>query len=140
MRAEAFIDTNILVYAISSDRADASKALAALQLLENVDYGLSAQVMSEFYVTVTQKIARPLTHYKATEFLQKLRRFPVVDFDAALVFEAIELEQQYRISYWDAAIVAAAQRLQASTIYSEDLNDGQLYGSSRITNPFGTRQ
>ena len=140
MRAEAFIDTNVLVYAIAADRADAAKASAALRLLEDVDYGLSTQVMSEFYVTATQKIARPLTHEKATDFLHKLRRFPVVDFDAALVFEAIDLEHQYRISYWDAAIVAAAQRLQASTIYSEDLNHGQRYGSSQVTNPFRTRQ
>jgi predicted nucleic acid-binding protein len=138
MHAEAFIDTNVLVYAISSDRAGAAKASAALDLIENVDFGLSTQVMSEFYVTATQKIARPLSYQKAIDFLQKLRRLPIVDFDTTLVFEAIELEHRYKISYWDAAIVAAAQRLQAATIYSEDLNHGQLYGNSRVTNPFRT--
>jgi predicted nucleic acid-binding protein len=140
MHAEAFIDTNVLIYAISSDRTESAKASAALQLLENLDYGLSTQVLSEFYVTATQKIARPLSCQTAIEFLQKLRRFPIVDFDAALVFEAIALEQEYQISYWDAAIVAAAHRMQATTIYSEDLNDGQLYGNSRVTNPFRPRK
>src|SRR5258706_13413038 len=140
MRAEAFIDTNILVYAISSDRAESAKASVALQLLESADYGISVQVMSEFYVTATRKIARPLSHTKAFDLLHKLRRLPVVDFDAALGFEATALEQEHRISYWDAAIIAAAHRLQAATIYSEDLNDGQLYGESRVTNPFRARK
>jgi predicted nucleic acid-binding protein len=140
MHAEAFIDTNVLIYAISSDRTDAAKASAALQLLESTDYGLSTQVMSEFYVTATKKIARPLTCDQAIDFLQKLRGFPVVDFDATLVFDAIRLEHEFQISYWDAAIVAAAHRIQATTIYSEDFNDGQLYGSSRVTNPFRTRK
>jgi predicted nucleic acid-binding protein len=140
MRAEAFIDTNVLIYAISSDRAESVKASAALQLLASIDYGLSTQVMSEFYVTATQKIAHPLSRQAAIDFLQKLHQFPIVDFDAALVFEAIALQQEYRISYWDAAIIAAAHRMQAITIYSEDLNDGQFYGSSRVSNPFRIRK
>jgi predicted nucleic acid-binding protein len=140
MRAEAFIDTNILIYAISSDRAESAKASVALQLLENADYGLSVQVMNEFYVTATKKIARPLSRVNAIDFLHQLRRFPVVDFDSALVFEATALEHEHQITYWDAAIIAAAHRLHATTIYSEDLNDGQLYGESRVTNPFRVRK
>jgi predicted nucleic acid-binding protein len=94
--------------------------------------------MTELYVAATQKIAHPLSRQAAIDFLQKLHQFPIVDFDATLVFQAIALQQEYRISYWDAAIIAAAHRMQAITIYLEDLNDGQFYGSSRVSNPFRT--
>jgi predicted nucleic acid-binding protein len=93
--------------------------------------------MSEFYVTVTQKITRPLSRTRAIDFLEKLRRFPVVDFDSALVFEATALQQEHEVSYWDAAIIASAHRLRAATIYSEDLNDGQFYGETRVINHSG---
>jgi predicted nucleic acid-binding protein len=140
MPVEAFIDTNVLVYCVSDHPSEAVKRAQAEVLIATTDFGTSAQVLAEFYSVVTRKIARPISRYNALRFIQALIRLPVVPVDAELVLEAIALEQLHQISYWDAAIIAAAHRMQATTIYSEDLNDGQLYGSSRITNPFRKRK
>lgn len=136
MSAEAFLDTNVLIYAISSDPMHSKKTRTAIELIGTQDCGLSTQVMSEFYVTATRKLAKPLTREQAALFLEKLRLLPVVNFDADLVFEALEFKQRFQISYWDAAIIAAAQRLEATTVFSEDLNDGQRFGKCRVVNPF----
>ncbi|MDP9254281.1 MAG: PIN domain-containing protein [Verrucomicrobiota bacterium] len=140
MPVEAFIDTNILVYSVSSHPSEAGKRNRARALIASADFGTSAQVIAEFYVTATQKIAAPLSDEHAMQIIARLIRLPVVAIDTDLVLEAIALRQRHRISYWDASIIAAAQKLGAATIYSEDLNHGQLYGKSRIINPFRTRQ
>lgn len=140
MPVEAFIDTNVLVYCVSDHPSEAVKRAQAEVLIATTDFGTSAQVLAEFYSVVTRKIARPISRYNALRFIQALIRLPVVPIDVELVLEAIALEQLHSISYWDAAIIAAAHRMQATTIYSEDLNDGQLYGNSRITNPFRKRK
>jgi len=70
------------------------------------------------------------------EFIRSLAKFPFVPVDVRLIERASEFSQRYQISYWDGAIIAAAERLQAKTIYSEDLNDGQVYGAARVLNPF----
>jgi predicted nucleic acid-binding protein len=136
MNAEVFIDTNVLLYAISSSRAEAAKARRARRLLDTEDFGLSAQVLSEFFVNATRKIATPLSDLQALEFIEIIAQASVVPFDAGLVTEAIAYKQRLELSYWDAAIVAAAHRLGARTLYTEDLNHGQLYGSVKVLNPF----
>ena len=136
MAAETLLDTNVLIYSISSDPAEKSKCDRARALIRDLDFGISAQVLAEFYVTATQKIAKRLSENEALQFIAQLVRLPVVAIDSDLVLEAITLKQQYSISYWDAAIVAAASRLGARTIYSEDLTHNQMYGSIRVVNPF----
>ena len=136
MSAEALLDTNVLIYSISSDPAEKSKCDRARALIRDLDFGISAQVLAEFYVTATQKIAKRLSENEALQFIAPLVRLPVVAIDSDLVLEAITLKQQYSISYWDAAIIAAASRLGAQTIYSEDLTHNQMYGSIRVVNPF----
>lgn len=136
MPVDAFIDTNIFVYSISSHPTERRKRDKARALLGAVDFGSSAQVLAEFYVTVTQKIAEPLSESQATQFIARLIRLPIIAIDSDLVLEAIGLKQRHRLSYWDGAIIAAAQRLGAVIIYSEDLNHGQVYGSTRVINPF----
>ncbi len=140
MRAEAFIDTNILIYAISAHPAEVEKSETAKRLMASTDFGTSAQVLAEFYVTATRKMAQTVSAQEAAKFIERLSRLPVVAVDAHLVLEAIAIEQRHRISYWDAAIVAAAHRLGAKTIYSEDLNHTQLYGEVQVLNPFRTRK
>jgi predicted nucleic acid-binding protein len=136
MSAEALLDTNVLIYSISSNPAEKSKCDRARALIRDLDFGISAQVLAEFYVTATQKIAKRLSENEALQFIAQLVRLPVVAIDSDLVLEAITLKQQYSISYWDAAIIAAASRLGARTIYSEDLTHNQMYGSIRVVNPF----
>jgi predicted nucleic acid-binding protein len=140
MPVDAFIDTNILVYSVSSHPSEKGKRDQARALLGAIDFGTSAQVLSEFYVTATQKIAEPLSEALALQFIVRLTRLPMVAIDSDLVLEAIALKQEHRISYWDGAIIAAAHRLGAKTIYSEDLAHEHSYGSARVINPFRTRQ
>jgi predicted nucleic acid-binding protein len=136
MSVEAFLDTNVLVYAVSSDPAESPKKEKALALIETTDFGLSAQVLQEFYVVVTRKIARPLPPDGAVALLEQFRILPVVWTDYPLVLAGVEASLQFGISYWDGAIVAAAERLGATTLYSEDLSHGQRYGSITVVNPF----
>ena len=136
MRVESFVDTNVLVYAAAGKGPDEPKRRRALKLLEAEEFGLSAQVLQEFYVTVTRKIAVPLTPLAATEWLEQLGAFPCLPIDAGLVKTAVISSVRWGVSYWDGAILAAAEALGARTIYSEDLADGRLYGSVRVCNPF----
>lgn len=138
MRVECFLDTNVLVYAVSGVPADAAKRERALRLVREEDFGLSAQVLQEFYVTMTRKARRPLTPEAAIALMDAYRVFPTVETDYPLIVSAAETSVRYGISYWDAAIVAAAARLQARTLYTEDLNSGQRYGDVVVRNPFAT--
>ena len=136
MGVDCFLDTSILVYAVSSAEADAARSRKALALVQRTDFGLSAQVLQEFYVTVTRKIRKPLSPELAVAFLDEYRVFPVVPTDYPLIVSAVELSLRYGISYWDGAIVAAAEALEASTLYTEDLAHGRRYGKVRAVNPF----
>ena len=136
MPVDAFVDTNIFVYSVSSHPSEKRKRDGARALLGTVDFGTSAQVLGEFYVTATQKIAEPLSEAQALQFIARLVRLPIVAVDSDLVMEAIALKQEHRVSYWDGAIIAAAHRLRAKIIYSEDLTHEQLYGSTKVINPF----
>lgn len=138
MNAESFVDTNVLVYAAAGRGSEESKRERALELIDHQDVGVSAQVLQEFYVTVTRKIEIPMTPEKALEWVEQLASFPCVAVDASLVKIAVEVSERFRISYWDGAIVSAAELLGAETLYTEDLNDGQVYGRVRAVNPFAT--
>ncbi len=136
MSVDAFLDTNVLIYAVSSAASESAKKEKALELIETIDFGLSAQVLQEFYVNVTRKIARPLSPDKALALIEQFRCFPMVWTDYPLVVAGIEASIRNGISYWDGAIIAAAESLGASILYTEDLNHGQHYGSVRAVNPF----
>jgi predicted nucleic acid-binding protein len=136
MSVECFLDTNVLVYAVSSAEQDAARRARALDLVQRADFGLSAQVLQEFYVTVTRRIRKPLSPELAVSLMDEYRVFPMVPTDYPLIVSAVELSLRYRISYWDGAIVAAAEALEAPILYTEDLSHGQLYRSVRAVNPF----
>jgi len=136
MSVEAFLDTNVLVYAAAGRDGAEGKRLRALELIEREPFGLSSQVIQEFYVTVVRKVEVPLSPAEALEWIENLELFPCIAIDTSLVKIAIEVSERYRISYWDGAIVAAAESLGARHLYSEDLNHGQRYGSVEVINPF----
>jgi predicted nucleic acid-binding protein len=136
MSVECFLDTNVLVYAVSSAEHEADKSRRALELVETSDFGLSAQVLQEFYVTVTRKIKKPLAPELAVALMDQYRVFPVVATDYPLIVAAVELSLRYGVCYWDGAILAAAEALEAQVLYTEDLNHGQRYGAVRAVNPF----
>jgi len=136
MTVSAFLDTNVLVYAAIGSGRDEHKRRRALELVESVDFGTSAQVLQEFYVTVVKKAARRLSPAEALDWIEQFAVFPCQPVDQQLVRIAVEQSERYRISYWDAAVLVAAQALGASTVYSEDLSHGQPYGRVQVINPF----
>jgi predicted nucleic acid-binding protein len=97
---------------------------------------LSAQVLGEFYVTVTRKLARPVAETEAAELLRWLELLPVVAIDAALVRHGAEISRSAQLSYWDGLVIAAAVRADCRRLLSEDLNDGQVIATVRVENPF----
>jgi predicted nucleic acid-binding protein len=140
MNADCFLDTNILVYAAASDSELADKRYRALALIESRDFAVSAQVLQEFYVTVTRKLPVPLGPDEALAWIEQFEAFPCVEIDAGLVKVAAEISERFRISYWDGAILAAAQKAGLETVYSEDLSDGQRYGEITVVNPFAGKE
>ncbi len=139
MSGRTFLDTNVLVYAF--DRADKAKRSRAIAILSELDAPgdtlvLSTQVLSEFYVTVTRKLARPLPEPEAERAVNELSRMPVVPVDAPLVQAAVARSRSSRISYWDALIVEAASVAACDLLLTEDLQHGQQFGRVKVTNPF----
>ena len=137
MGVEVFLDANVLVYAVSKNPEEARKQARAEAILAGIEFGVSGQVLAEFYVTTTRKIERKLTPEEALGVIARLTAVaPVVPVDTALGTSGAHLSSQFQISYWDGAVIAAAQRLGASVVYSEDLSHGQRYGSVMVLNPF----
>ena len=136
MTASVFFDTSVLVYAAIGTGKDERKRKRAVELIESEDFGTSAQVLQEFFVTVVKKASRPLAAAEAFEWIEQWTAFPCQPTDHQLVRIAIEKSERYNISYWDAAILVAAEALGTHTVYSEDLNDGQRYGRVQVVNPF----
>jgi len=132
-----FVDTNILLYAISRDPAEQDKAKTASEILSGRDLAMSAQVLQEFYVQAT-RASRPdaITHRQAVRLIESFRRFPVQDITTALVMAALDTRERFRLSYWDSAIVEASRAMGCTEVLSEDMGDGQDYAGVRVTNPF----
>ncbi len=132
-----FVDTNVLLYAVSRARGEAAKAETARRLLDATDLALSVQVLQEFYVQATRPTrSGALTHEQAALLLEAWLRFPVQDTTVPLMLSAARTSARYRLSYWDAAIIEAARALGCETVLSEDLTDGQDYGGVVVENPF----
>jgi predicted nucleic acid-binding protein len=136
MTVEAFMDTNVLLYAASQRTAETRKKARAAELIDTVSFATSAQVLAEFYTIATCKGEPPMTPAEALEWIDAITLNPCVPVDVDIVVRGIELSVRYQTSYWDGAIVAAAEMQGATTLYSEDLSDGQMYGTVRVVNPF----
>ena len=138
MSERAFLDTNVLVYAY--DRHDSRKQQTAQSLLTSallMESGVvSSQILGEFFVVATQKIKDPLAPEEAEDIIHSLSALPVVFIDAGLVLRALDTVKTYRIAYWDALVIAAAERAGCVKVLSEDLNAGQEYHGMQVVNPF----
>lgn len=132
-RADCVLDTNILVYS-TTDRG--LNSAGHPNWSRRSDGGSRHTFCRSSYVVVTRKVRHPLTPGDAAAYVRAFREFACASIDADLVETAISLSEQFKISYWDAAIVAAAGVLGAPIVYSEDLDHGQQYGSVRVINPF----
>jgi predicted nucleic acid-binding protein len=138
MKERVFLDTNILVYLFDAD--DPAKQRCVQDLLSNRELRtrliLSTQVLQEFYVSVTRKLAAPLDPEAAFQAVQGLTALPVVQIDPPLILLAIQRSRKVKVSFWDALILEAALAADATFLYSEDFQDGSIFGRLRIVNPF----
>ena len=132
-----FVDTNILLYAVSTAKKEQAKSEVARGLLDADDLALSVQVLQEFYVQATRPTRTDrLSHQQTAGLIEAWLRFPVQESTVALMQAALGAAQRFRLSLWDAAIVEAARMLGCATLLSEDLQHNRDYGGVRVKNPF----
>jgi predicted nucleic acid-binding protein len=138
MSDRIFVDTNILVYAHDADAGEkhAAAARAVAELWEYRNGILSTQVLEELYVTLTRKMASPVTGNVVRRLIRNYLTWELVLNDGAIILHAGEIGENYQLSFWDGLIVAAAYSKNAATILTEDMNHGQVVEGIRIENPF----
>lgn len=137
MSDKAFVDTNILVYA--HDRTTGPKHERARALVDRLwkseSGAISTQVLQELCVSMRRKAAHALSVEETKRLIEDYMAWDIVVDTAESVVEALGIESRYKISFWDALIIQAAESSGAAILYSEDLADGQSYGSVRVVNP-----
>ena len=133
----AFVDTNVLLYAVSTASDEADKRVTARAILDRDHLVLSSQVLQEFYVQATRSTKQdPLAHETAVSLIESWLRFRVIETTVPLVLQALATAARWRISYWDAAIIEAARRGGCPEVLSEDLQPGMNFAGVTVRNPF----
>ncbi|MEY8017525.1 PIN domain-containing protein [Mycobacterium servetii] len=133
-----FVDTNILLYAYDAaagERHDRATALVE-RLWRERRGAVSVQVLQEFYVNATRKVAKTIDTEVAVDMLKSLMRWRVHSPLPDDVIAAAMLSSRYQLSFWDAMIVRSAAELRCDTLWTEDLNEGQVIEGVRLSNPF----
>jgi predicted nucleic acid-binding protein len=140
MSDKYFVDTNILMYA--HDNAAGAKHNRAKAIVEELwrdrSGVLSTQVLQELCVNLRRKAGRPVDLETARKIVADYLAWNVVTNTGESILQALEVEERYRISFWDALVVQAAEASGAAVLYSEDLSDGQAYCGVLVVNPFKT--
>ncbi|MFL6603480.1 MAG: PIN domain-containing protein [Steroidobacteraceae bacterium] len=137
MSARHFLDTNVLLYSISTDAGEAAKRERAIALIDGDEGALSVQVLEEFYVQATRPTrADRLAHEMAEGLIKTWLRFPVQDINVSILKGALQIKAQHGFSYWDSAIIAAARALGCRELYSEDMAHGREVEGVSIIDPF----
>jgi predicted nucleic acid-binding protein len=133
-----FVDTNVLIYAHDLSAGDKHARARSLMrdLWQSGEGCLSVQVLQEFHVNITQKVAKPLAPGVAARLIADLAVWQVHRPGVQDVLDAIRLQERYQVSFWDAMIVASAIQLGCRSIWSEDLNPGQIYDTVTVISPF----
>lgn len=133
-----FLDTNILMYAHDSATGEKHEKARALveEMWETRSGVISTQVLQELAVNLRKKAKKPLDAKATRDIVSDYLAWQVVVNGADSILEALDLEARYKVSFWDALVIQAAQAAGAGTLYSEDLSNGQQYGAVRVKNPF----
>ncbi len=136
--SKEFLDSNILIYSadIDSPIKHATAKSLIYSLWESGQGCISLQVLQEFYVNVTGKIAKPISANNASKFIADLARWHVHSPTTSSLLNAIERQQRLQLSFWDAMIVTSAVEMGCSVLWSEDLNHGQSFDGVLVKNPF----
>lgn len=141
MSEQPFVDTNVLVYAVSGDGRDAAKARVARDLLRARPVCLSTQVLGEFYSAVTSaRRSDPMTHAEAVAWVQMWKRHDVRSVTTQHVDLAVELKERYPLGYYDALVLASARLAGCRVLFSEDMGHEQDYVGVKIVNPFAAQR
>ena len=134
-----FVDTNVLLYAVSTVPEEEDKGAVARAILERDDLVLSTQVLQEFYVQATRPTRpNPIAHESAVNLIESWLRFPVVETTVSLVQQALATAARWQVSYWDAAIVEAARHGRCPELLSEDLQPGMNFAGVTVRDPFAS--
>lgn len=138
MSDKSFVDTNILVYAHDLDAGKKHEIARQLvsEIWEAQSGVISTQVLQEFYVTLTRKIPSPLRRTQVRRLLNNYLAWEVAVNNGPMILQAIEIEENYNISFRDAMILSAAYTKNAAVLITEDLNEGQKIEGITIINPF----
>ncbi len=138
MSDKCFVDTNILVY--TQDLAAGDKCSRAQVLMNALWEGrngvISTQVLQELYIALRRRLKSPMSAVEAAEILRDYSEWQVVVNNRESIFRAIDIETRYKISFWDALILQAAEQAGAKIVYSEDLSHGARYAGLQVVNPF----
>ena len=134
----SFFDTNVLVYLFDRDAPDKQETTRTLFESEAQSGRLiiSTQVLQEWYVTVTRKLAEPLPAKAAEQTLRHFATFPVVRIDTGHIIGAVNRCQVLGFSFWDAVIIETALSGGSSILYTEDMQHGQVIDGLTIINPY----
>ena len=135
-KIDCFLDTNVLIYAAQVKTRDEHRSTIARELALSRTFGVSGQTLAEFYTVTTYRARVALPASETDQWIRFLSSFPFTPVDQDIVERGVMLSRRHKIRYYDAALLAAAERLGAPIFYSEDLNNGQTYGSVRVVNPF----
>jgi len=137
----AFIDSNILLYAISGREEEKEKALIARELLLKADSHISIQVLNEFTVNATSARKHGLSREVASRHCSVWKSvFTVHPVNGATYDLAMVWFLPSRLSLWDSMIVASANLAGCDTLFTEDLNNGEVFGNVRVVNPFPLKE
>lgn len=136
MKAAYFLDTNILVYAAAGRADEPRKHAIASRIIREEQFSLSAQVIGEFYAVSRRKFWKALPLADVHAWIEALVQFPFTEIDLPLIRSAMFHAERFKIGFWDAALIAASERLRANILYTEDLSHGQAYGTVKAINPF----
>jgi predicted nucleic acid-binding protein len=139
MSDKFFLDTNIFVYSLAGSTS--AKKTRALELVDQAilrgNGVISYQVIQEFFNVAFRRFTPKMTFAEAEQYLAlTLGPLLAVHSSQLLYLEALALSRRYSLSWYDSLIVAAANESMCSTLYSEDMQDGQSFGTLKVTNPF----
>ena len=137
MSAPRFLDTSILLYSISRAPDEADKRRLAEALIDFGDNAVSVQVLEEFYGEATRPSRKDaLPPDIATALLRTWLRFRVQDITVPLMLGALELKAAHRLSYREAAVIAAARALGCREVLSTDMPHGREVEGVTVIDPF----
>ncbi|MCK6682578.1 MAG: PIN domain-containing protein [Thermoanaerobaculia bacterium] len=137
MRGRAFIDTNVLVYLFDRDAPEKARTAKEVLEAEGPLGAISTQILQEFYVIVTRKLGRPLSEEDAERALRNLAVLDVRTIDVELVLLAAVRSRRDKLAFWDSLVVETALRAGCRRLLTEDLQEGRVFGTLRVENPFG---